>query len=255
MTLRGNWTAAACLFVLSAAFAITGPARAADNSSDSGAVSGPHTLFNPTPASELREMAPDRPNVTNTPQTIGAGHLQLEEGFFDYVRARSDKLSPYKSFVFGHSNFRLGVLDNLELNLAIDSYDMVWNTDDGSGRSRRQTGIGDTTIGGKWNIWGDDGSDDPWATALAIQPQVKLPSARHSIGNGHTEFVVNVPFSISLIDDFHLGLQTAIADQRNRANTGGRPASARKARCRSQALPSMVSTMRAMRCESRLMRL
>jgi hypothetical protein len=182
--------------------------------------SGLHTLLNPTPADQLRQMATDRPNVTNTPQTIDAGHFQLEEGFLDYARARSDKLSPYKSFIFGHSNLRVGVLDNLEVNVALDSYDVAWNADDGSGRSRKQSGVGDMVIGGKLNFWGNDGNDEPWSTALAIQPQMKLPTARSAIGNRHTEYAIGLPFSISLPADFHLGLQTALLDQRNQANTG-----------------------------------
>ena len=168
-----------------------------------------HTLFDPAPADQLRSMATDRPNVTNTPQTIDAGHLQVEEGFFDYARSRTNAPSPPRTLVFGHTNFRLGVLDNLEVNAAIDSYDVDWNTD-ASGRTTRQSGVGDTTIGGKLNFWGDDGSDDTWATALAIQPQLKLPTAQSGLGNGHAELAVNVPFLVNLPAEFHLGLQTGI---------------------------------------------
>ncbi len=45
---------------------------------------GQYTLFNPTPADQLRGMDTDRPNKTNTPHTIDAGHLQIEIGGFDY---------------------------------------------------------------------------------------------------------------------------------------------------------------------------
>jgi Putative MetA-pathway of phenol degradation len=200
---------------------LTYPAYAdTDSPSDAATPVSGHSLFDPVPSDQLRSMATDRPNVTNTPQTVDAGHLQVEEGFFDYARSRTNAIAPPRTLVFGHTNFRLGVLDSLELNAAIDSDDVIWNTVDASGRTARQSGVGDTTIGGKLNFWGDDGSDDDWATALAIQPQIKLPTAQSGLGNGHTELAVNLPFAINLPDDFHLGLQTSLAQQRNQANTG-----------------------------------
>ncbi|HEY1981609.1 MAG TPA: transporter [Xanthobacteraceae bacterium] len=161
-----------------------------------------HTLFNPTPDDQMRQMATDRPNVTNTPQTIDAGHLQVELGLFDFARSQTSPTSTPRSLVFGHTNFRLGILDNLEVNAAIDSYDVFWNTQDASGRTQRQSGLGDMTIGGTLNFWGDDGSDDAWATALAVQPQLKLPTAQSGLGNGHPEFSISLPFTVNLPADF-----------------------------------------------------
>jgi hypothetical protein len=213
-------TTGVLLATLAAFVCLTNPAYAdTDSPNQPAADATSHTLFDPTPPDQLRSMATDRPNVTNTPQTIDAGHLQVEAGFFDYARSRTNAPSPPRSLVFGHTNFRSGVLDNLEVNAAIDSYDVVWNTD-ASGQRTRQSGLGDMTIGGKLNFWGDDGSDDVGATALAIQPQLKLPTAKSGLGNGHAELAVNVPFTVNLPADFHLGLQTGLGQQRNQANTG-----------------------------------
>src|SRR5262249_26269675 len=73
-------------FVGVIAGAVVAPARA-----DEGA-SGSYTLFNPVPADQLRQMSTDRPNITNSPQTVDAGHVQIEQGFLDYARGSSDKL-------------------------------------------------------------------------------------------------------------------------------------------------------------------
>lgn len=203
------------------------PALGADPAStvdapDSVMDKGRYTLFNPTPAEDIRSMDTDRPNKTNTAHTIDAGHVQIEAGFFDWVHyrnryqggnARTDTLN------LGHFNVRLGVLNNLELNATFDSYDFLWNKDYAAGQSTRQHGFGDTVLGGKLNLWGAEGSDEVWSTALAIQPQMKVATAKQSLGNGNPELFVGVPFTVNLPADFHLGLQATASWERNRANT------------------------------------
>jgi hypothetical protein len=182
-----------------------------------------YTLFNPVPVDLLRDMDTDRPDKTNTPHTIDAGWVQLETGFFDYVyyrnryqgaNARTDSLD------LAQLNFRLGVLENLELNVVIDPYDFQRNIDYQTNQSSHQNGIGDTVVGGKFNFWGNDMDDKVWATALGIQPQFKIPSARENLGNGHPELFVGLPFLVNLPGGFHLGLQPTISWERNSTNTG-----------------------------------
>src|SRR4051794_35141958 len=36
-----------------------------------------YTLFNPTPRKQMREMATDRPDKTESPYTVDAGHVQI----------------------------------------------------------------------------------------------------------------------------------------------------------------------------------
>jgi hypothetical protein len=182
-----------------------------------------YTLFDPVSADQLRGMDTDRPNTTNTPHTIDAGHLQIETGLFDYTyyrdryqgaNVRSD------AYDFGQFNFRLGVLNNLEFNCVVESLDVLRNTDYVLGQSSTQSGFGDTIVGAKLNLFGNEGTDDVWATALAIQPQFKIPTARENLGNGHPELFVGVPFLINLPADFHLGLQTTVSWERNSTNNG-----------------------------------
>ncbi len=71
-------------------------------------------------------MDTDRPNVTNTPHTIDSGHLQIETGLIDYAYFRNHSSSSnvrQNDFDYGQFNFRLGVLNNLEINAAFDVYD------------------------------------------------------------------------------------------------------------------------------------
>ena len=47
-----------------------------------------YTLFNPIPSNCLREFDPDRPDVTDSPFTVDAGHIQFESGLFSYALSR-----------------------------------------------------------------------------------------------------------------------------------------------------------------------
>ena len=181
-----------------------------------------YSLFNPVPADQLRDMDTDRPNKTNTPHTIDAGHLQIETGIVDFstyrdyyqgANARDETLG------LGQFNFRLGVLNNLELNAVVNAFESEWNTDYLANQFTRQNGLGDTVFGGKLNLWGNDGADDTWATGLAIQPQLKLATARTGLGNGHAEMFLGIPFVMNLPEKFHLGLQLTVGWQRNSTNT------------------------------------
>src|SRR5687768_14901434 len=43
------------------------------------------TLFDPTPKHLMREMSTDRPDTTESPFTVDAGHFQVELSLFDYA--------------------------------------------------------------------------------------------------------------------------------------------------------------------------
>lgn len=54
--------------------------------SSSGAVDKRQfTLFNPTPDKLMREMSTDRPDTTESPYTVDAGHFQFELDLAEYA--------------------------------------------------------------------------------------------------------------------------------------------------------------------------
>jgi hypothetical protein len=208
---------------LSTGMPLGSPARADELTSTTAPDKWQYTLFNPVPADLLRGMDTDRPNVTNTPHTIDAGHLQIETGAVDYSYyrfhapgggLRQDDLD------FGQFNFRLGVLSDLEVNAVVNACDIDRAHDYTAGKTYRDDGFGDTVFGGKLNLWGDESGDDAWETALAIQPQLKFPTACDGVGNGKFEFSVVFPFLMNLPRGFHLGVQPGVSYESNSANSG-----------------------------------
>ena len=168
-------------------------------------------------------MDTDRPNVTNTPHTIDAGHWQIETGVMDNSYYRDDSSGHNvrsDTFAFGQFNFRLGVLNDLELNAVVHAYEADREHNISSQATFRASGFGDTILGGKLNLWGNEGGDNVGYTALAIQPQFKFPTARNDIGNGRFEFFVAAPFLANLPAGFHVGLQPGVSQERNSGNTG-----------------------------------
>src|SRR5690349_13678522 len=50
-------------------------AEPGDAAADSG---GSYTLLHPTPRGQMREMSTDRPDTTESPISVDAGHVQIE---------------------------------------------------------------------------------------------------------------------------------------------------------------------------------
>ncbi|MGA3066989.1 MAG: transporter [Tepidisphaeraceae bacterium] len=204
----------------------SGAARADDGSPATAATQpadkSQYTLFDPVPGDLMRAMSPDRPNKTNSPLTVDAGHLQIETGILDYVdtqdRYEGDN-GREQSLDFGQIEFRLGVLDNLELDTFVNAFNLDQEQDFTADQSSRQSGFGDTTVGGKLNFWGDD-SDDVWNTAFGLQPLFKIPTAADGLGNGRPEAFFGFPFQINLPDQFGLGVETVASWERNSLDTG-----------------------------------
>src|SRR5688500_19361057 len=90
---------------IAALLALATPALAADKSK--------YNLFNPTPRGEMRDMSTDRPDTTESPLTVDAGHFQLEMSFFDVSRHET-AVAPM--------NLKVGLTDNSDLQLVLLPY-------------------------------------------------------------------------------------------------------------------------------------
>ena len=128
-------------------------------------------------AAELRPLSTDRPDTTESPYTVDAGHFQ-----FEMELANASRDGGNREFSLGELNTKIGLDAATDLQVVTPFYQQVR----GGGE-----GFGDVEIRLKHNLWGnDDGT-----TALAVMPFVKLPTANGDLGNGEFEGGLIVPFS------------------------------------------------------------
>ncbi len=162
-----------------------------------------YTLFHPTPTKFLREFDTDRPDQTEGPAPVDAGHFQLELDFVNHTRDRTSTVLSRSTSV-APVNLRIGLTNRIELSLVYESFVEERTTDRLTGEKTRTRGTGDFLTRLKINLWGaDDGT-----TAFALFPFVKWPVATHGLGNRSVEGGLILPFSISISDDWGLGMQT-----------------------------------------------
>jgi len=167
-------------------------------------------LFNPVPENLMCELNSDRPDETESPFTVDAGHYQLEMDFANYTGSQADGTTT-KAWNVAPFNLRIGLLNQVELSLIFDSYLHVRTGDRRAGTSTTQSGIGDFTTRLKVNLWGNDGGQ----TAFALLPFVKFPTSTDGLGNNAVEGGVIFPLAVKLPADFDLGLETAASCQRD----------------------------------------
>jgi len=172
-------------------------------------------LFHPTPESLMREMETDRPDKTESPITVDAGHFQLEMDFATYTTDRSSR-EKVTGWGIAPVNLKVGVLNHVDLQLVVETYNIEKTTDRDTGRTIRVEGFGDIALRVKINFWGDD--DGP--TAFAVMPFLKLPTASHDLGNGAVEGGVILPLLFRLPSDNELAMQLEVDHARD-MNGGG----------------------------------
>lgn len=184
-------------------FAAVLPLHAGEVEVSSADKSGYH-LFNPTPRELMREMSTDRPDITESPITVDAGHVQIE---MDMAAFTSDRHTPERDggsegWSFANTNIKLGLTNWADLQFVVPIYNRVRGGADG---------FGDMQVRLKMNVWGNDGG----ATAFGLMPWIKLPTASDGLGNDDVEGGLIVPFGADLGNDWSFGAMLevdAIAD-------------------------------------------
>ncbi len=174
-------------------------------------------LFNPAPAEHLRAMDTDGPGSTESPYTVDAGHFQVEMTLvgYTYDRESFDGVTQrFEAWSVAHMNLKIGLFNQLDAQLLLEPYTVLYEREDGSRVTRR--GFGDTTVRLKYNLWGNDGG----RTAFAATPYVKFPTSQEGIGNRGIEGGLILPLAVELPSAFYLGLTTRFDAVRNEDEPG-----------------------------------
>jgi len=174
-----------------------------------------YNLFDPVPDTLMRELAPDRPDKTECPYTVDAGHYQLEMDFANYTCSESGGTTT-RAWNVAPFNIKAGLLNNVDLQFVFDDYLNVRTEDNAAGVSTTQSGFGDLITRLKVNLWGNDGGP----TAFALLPYLKFPTSTDNLGNNAVEGGVIFPLAIKLPHGFDLNLETAASVMKNEEGGG-----------------------------------
>jgi len=169
-----------------------------------------YNLFNPTPDEYMRELSPDRPDKTECPYTVDAGHYQVEMDFANFTHDRTDGTTT-RAWNVGPVNFKAGLLNHIDVQFVFDNYLHVRTANQAAGTTATQSGIGDFTTRLKVNLWGNDGGQ----TAFALLPYVTFPTSTDHLEDNAVEGGVILPLAVKLPADFEMTLETAASFTRN----------------------------------------
>ena len=179
--------------------------------------SGYH-LLNPTPNSFMRELSADRPDKTDCPFTVDAGHFQVEMdiGNLTYNRPNSERGNVRTTaFEVAPMNIKVGLLNNLDFQLIFTPYQWEKTDDRDAGILERKSGFDGITPRLKLNLMGNDGG----FLAIALMPFVKFPWHQRHLGNGPIEGGLAIPYSLD-IPGWDVGLQATFHVNRNETGRG-----------------------------------
>ncbi|MDB6110034.1 MAG: hypothetical protein JWR69_1784 [Pedosphaera sp.] len=188
-----------------AALSVTGCLGAESGEVDKGR----YNLFDPTPRSLMRPLAADRPDKTESPFTVDAGHFQLEMDELNYTydrhnSARSD--TRVETVAIAPFNLKLGLCNSADLQFLFEPYVHIRTHELAPDAVNNQSGSGDMIIRTKVNFWGNDGGK----TAFAMMPFIKLPANQNQIGNNAYEGGVILPLAVGLPRGWGMGLMAEV---------------------------------------------
>jgi len=147
----------------------------------------------------------DGPGSTESPYTVDAGHFQVEMTLVGYTSDRQSFAGVrqrFEAWAIAPMNLKIGLLNQLDAQLLLEPYILLYEREDGSRVTRH--GFGDTTVRLKYNFWGNDGG----RTAFAATPYVKFPTSQDGVGNRGVEGGLILPLAVELPRAFYLGTTT-----------------------------------------------
>jgi len=153
-----------------------------------------------TAGAEDDAIDPDRPDLSFSAKTVGAGRVQLEAGvLFERTRLAGE---PTERRLAAETTLRIGVGDRVELRLDAEPIVRLRGAENA-------TDVGDFRLGAKWRFL-EASPDDGWP-ALALLPVVTLPTAPTPIGTGKADYQLLVLASFELPAGFALDANAGVA--------------------------------------------
>lgn len=222
-TTATGWKSAWAALLLAAAACLSAqpsPARAGDDEKAAAQTDkSDYTLFNPVPNTLLRELNTDRPDVTESPYTVDAGHYQLEMDLvnFTYDHNTADGADIVtRTWSIAPVNLKAGLCNQVDVQLILGTFTDIRTEDRGAGANTIQRGFGDITTRLKINFWGNDGGP----TAFGVMPFVKFPTSQDQIGNNSVEGGIIFPLAVKLPGGWDMGTMAEFDFNQNSMDCG-----------------------------------
>ncbi|MDV7695778.1 transporter [Chryseobacterium soli] len=162
-----------------------------------------YSLFNPIPRSQMREMETDRPDVTESPYTVDAGHFQLETDLVRTIKEIGES-SETHTVLINQMNLKIGIANSTAIQIGFQTYGRQSEKEYDSGSKTISDGHGDLTFRIKQNLIGNDDGN----FALALLPYVKFPTSKYE--DSRFEGGLIVPMQYKLPGEWNLGLQVEL---------------------------------------------
>lgn len=154
-----------------------------------------YTLFNPVPKREMRDFSIDRPDVTESPITVDAGHFQFEGDLFKVIKPHQGNSA--RAYSVANGLYKFGLSDSWDIHIGLELFN-IYQDEEGKTLDK---GYGNTTVRLKYNFWGNDGNT---RTALGAIPYITFPT---SPVDEDIFFGVGFPFSCDINDSYSAGAQ------------------------------------------------
>lgn len=153
-------------------------------------------LFKPCPKDKMRSFETDRPDATESPYTLDAGHFQFETDLFKTNWSKANGIRTIENS-FNEFNLKLGITNSLDIELITAT---AVYTNIGQVNPIKSSAFFNTiTIRVKQNIWGNDKGQ----TAFAILPFINIPTTPNAKITGG----LVLPISIALPGNWDFGSQ------------------------------------------------
>ena len=84
-----------------------------------------YTLFHPVPHELMREMTTDRPDKTESPYTVDAGHVQVEADVVNYSYDRRNSAhdnTRVDALALAPFNFKVGLCPSADFQIVVPTY-------------------------------------------------------------------------------------------------------------------------------------
>ena len=176
-----------------------------------------YTFFNPTLKDQMRELSTDRPDTTESPYSVDAGHYQVEVEALSFAK---DKTGGVTTKTINSSiNAKVGIDNRSDLQVVLEVFRNV--RESGNGANFDEVGLGDLDIRYKFNLWGNDGGPN----AAAVMPYITLPTHSKRLdtdpdANREVTGGVILPFATTLDGGWDVGFMLQFDIVRNAADDG-----------------------------------